>query len=298
MSQTASQLAVLFSDLCQSTRLYQALGDQVAQGLVTGLLAQMNQTVTAQGGAVVKTVGDEVMAVFAQAADALACAVALHRLVAALPSPAPGLGPLALHSGLHWGQVIGHGGDVFGDAVNLAARLRALAKPGQVLASRPTLEAAAGLCPAGTRLLARLTVKGRQQEVDVHELLWEAGELTSFLPLPELDLPLAPGLSLRLGGQEVQMGPQRPLLSMGRDPGNDLVVREACVSRRHARLEWRQGRCLLSDQSTNGTFIRRAGGPDQYLKLDATPLEGAGVICLGRQVDENLPQAIFFRPLG
>jgi len=122
-------VTIMFTDIAGSTALTEELGDaafrSVARRLETSLRACVGET----GGAVIegKLLGDGLLAVFTSAGPALECAV---RCVDA----ARGAG-LGLHVGLHAGDVIREGGDIFGGAVNLAARVAGEAPAGQVLVS-------------------------------------------------------------------------------------------------------------------------------------------------------------------
>ena len=119
----------MFTDIADSTALTERLGDSgfraIARRLETSLRAGIGET----GGAVVegKLLGDGLLAVFTSASQALECGV---RSV-----DAAAVTGLELHVGLHAGDVICESGNVFGGAVNLAARIAAEAAGGQVLAS-------------------------------------------------------------------------------------------------------------------------------------------------------------------
>jgi pSer/pThr/pTyr-binding forkhead associated (FHA) protein len=69
---------------------------------------------------------------------------------------------------------------------------------------------------------------------------------------------------------------------MGRGSENEFVVSHPLASRLHARIEYRNSRFVLVDQSLNGTFLHRDGMPDVALRRDEIPLDGAGVISLGK----------------
>jgi class 3 adenylate cyclase len=119
----------MFTDIAGSTALTEQLGDAAFRSLARRTDGALRACVGEAGGAVVegKLLGDGMLAVFTSAGPAVECAV---RCLAA----ARGTG-LALHVGLHAGDVIREGGDIFGGAVNLAARVAAEAPAGQVLAS-------------------------------------------------------------------------------------------------------------------------------------------------------------------
>jgi len=128
-------LAVLFADVSGSTALYEKLGDRAALAAVESVLNLLKRAVAVQQGRVVKTIGDEVMAVFESADAALQAAVDMQTQVTELP--AVGDVCLGIRVGFHAGPVLEERGDVFGDAVNTAARLAGLANGGQIITSGP-----------------------------------------------------------------------------------------------------------------------------------------------------------------
>ena len=125
------QMAILFTDLRNSTRLYREIGDAVAFGAVMNHFDVLREEIAAEGGCVVKTLGDAVMAVFPRPAPALRAIISAQ---AALASPPEGVRPLALKAGLHAGPCIAvtlNGRlDYFGSNVNIAARLEPLSNGG------------------------------------------------------------------------------------------------------------------------------------------------------------------------
>lgn len=138
-----AQIALLFTDLSGSTALYERIGDAAAYHLVREHFAFLARTIRAHDGAIVKTIGDAVMAAFAEPADAVRAAVAVQAEVAAFnreqAAVAGGGGAIAIKMGVHAGPCIAvtlnDRLDYFGSMVNLAARLQGLARSGEVLVS-------------------------------------------------------------------------------------------------------------------------------------------------------------------
>jgi class 3 adenylate cyclase len=128
-------LTVLFTDLRESTRLYRESGDAVAFGRVMSHYDVLRAAIADEDGALVKTIGDAVMAVFRRPAPALRAAFAAQR---ALAHPPDGLPPLRLKAGVHTGPAVAvtlnDRLDYFGSTVNLTARLEHLAnmRPGVI----------------------------------------------------------------------------------------------------------------------------------------------------------------------
>lgn len=121
---SVGSLAIAFTDLRDSTRLYQEIGDAVAFGRVMSHFDVLRTCVIAHDGAIVKTIGDAVMAVFQRPADAVAAMLDAQDVLA---GPDDALGSLPLKVGIHFGPCIAvtlNGVlDYFGSTVNLAARL-------------------------------------------------------------------------------------------------------------------------------------------------------------------------------
>ena len=134
-------LTVLFTDLRDSTKLYREIGDATAFGRVMNHFDVLKKAIAEHDGAIVKTIGDAVMAVFRCAADGLIAMLEVQRTLA---QPPEGTMPLQLKAGLHTGPCIAvtlnDRLDYFGSTVNLAARLEALSSGNDVIISRPVFE--------------------------------------------------------------------------------------------------------------------------------------------------------------
>jgi class 3 adenylate cyclase len=132
----AGSLTVLFTDLRDSTRLYRRIGDAVAFARVLDHFAVLREAVAAEDGAVVKTIGDAIMAVFPRPVCAVRAILAAQRCLAC---PQPGDEPLRLKAGLHHGPclaaTLNDRLDYFGSTVNLAARLERHAAGDDVIVS-------------------------------------------------------------------------------------------------------------------------------------------------------------------
>jgi adenylate cyclase len=129
-------LTVLFTDLRNSTRLYREIGDATAFGRVMNHFDVLKQVIAKNDGALVKTIGDAVMAVFRHPADAVRAMLEAQEVLA---SPADGSMPLTLKAGLHVGPCIAvtlnDRLDYFGSTVNMAARLEGLSTGSDVIIS-------------------------------------------------------------------------------------------------------------------------------------------------------------------
>jgi TolB-like protein/class 3 adenylate cyclase/Flp pilus assembly protein TadD len=131
--------AILHADVVGFSRLmgedeagtHQALGE---------LRRAVDPLITAHGGRIVGTAGDSLLADFSSVVDALSCAVEMQQAARAVNDPTPVHRRLELRIGVNLGDVIVDGDDIFGDGVNIAARLEALAQPGTVCISQTVYE--------------------------------------------------------------------------------------------------------------------------------------------------------------
>jgi len=134
-------LTVLFTDLRNSTQLYREIGDATAFGRVMSHFDVVRKSIADHDGALVKTIGDAVMAVFRSAADGL---LAMLEVQQALAEPGDGGRPLQLKAGLNTGPCIAvtlnDRLDYFGSTVNMAARLECLSSGSDVIISRSVYE--------------------------------------------------------------------------------------------------------------------------------------------------------------
>ena len=272
-------LAVLFADITDSTKLYSTLGDNAARVVVNACLTIIAEIVERCHGRVVKTIGDEVMAVFEQVDDAFQASTEMQQSVSDLPLVS-GV-KLAIRVGFQHGSVIEEAGDVFGDCVNTAARLAGLAKPGQVLIGSQTQRALSRLLQMSTRDLGRMSVKGKADEVHVFEAIWqESDELTmKAASVRQRGGSHSLRLCLRYADQVIMLDDMKSALNMGRDPNCEVAIRDRRASRNHAKIERRGEKFVLTDQSTNGTYVTFTGEPELFLRREELVLRGSGLIC-------------------
>lgn len=281
--------AIVFADVSGSTALYELLGDERAFALIERCLDTMGACTRQGGGRVVKTIGDAVMAVFPAAEDAAAAATEMQLAVARTGSETGT--PLSLRIGLNFGPVVAQGEDVFGDAVNLAARLCDLASRGQIITSQPTALRLPRIFQAALRDLYALPVKGKEEEVRLVEILWSGSDADRTAIAPASGIaPATPRLHLRLGTQELVLGPERRKVTIGRSNEADFPIGDRLASRAHAMIERRRDRFVLVDHSANGTYVQTDGEPEMLLRREEFSLHGRGRIAFGVPCGEAAQQ--------
>jgi adenylate cyclase len=281
MADQASEAAVLFADVSGSTKLYETAGNAVAHAAVESCVNIMRQNTVAAKGRVIKTIGDEVMAAFRSADDAADAAIEMQLAISQLPPV--GNNTLGVRIGFNYGPVVETGGDVFGDAVSLASRLAALATKGQIITARETVMMLSPILKANTRAITTIQVKGRSQEVQVYELMWQQSEdMTTLASHKGVFKPRNTTLRLKMQDMEMVLSAERPSLAMGRDPSADLIIRERMASRAHGKIERRLDKFVLTDHSANGTFVTIEGDKEIVLRREEFTLRGHGWIAFGQ----------------
>jgi len=289
------QRSALFADIAGSTRLIVELGDDAARVLLVRHVGLLADTARAAGGEVANLLGDEVFCIFASPDDAANAAATMHEQVEAASARERLARPVRIRAGFVHGPVVHSAEGWFGNTVHKAARLVALAKAGQTLTTRTTLDQLAARWRTAARFFDRSVLRGGTGEEELHELLWDAS-FTSVLGAPPGPGAAAAGATVGVevayGERRLRVDAARPRLELGRDQACDLHVSSGGVSRLHAVVEWNRGRATLSDLSTNGTTVERAGRGVQRVHHETVPLEGEGLLWLGAGPDgETRPVA-------
>ncbi len=283
---------VLFADLRGSTAMYETLGNADASAVITQSVALLVRIVENHGGSVVKTLGDGLMAMFPKPSQGVSAADEMHDSLGRIGVPAEAAAstglpivPLKLQVGLAHGEVVEMSGDLFGDAVNVAARLLDHAGDNETLATVSVLEGLDDWQRSRFRSLDRLQLRGRAEPVHVHlqEAVRRFGD-TAATAYGDMLAPAAEPEGIRLIWLDVNRvfaGPSLPVV-LGRSPQATYIIDDNRVSRSHARIDWHGGTFQLVDLSYNGTYVRFDHDPEVIsLRRGACTLHGSGVIGLG-----------------
>ena len=286
-------MAVLFADIAGSTRLYDTFGDAQAKKMVDECIGLMRGIVAQYGGRVIKTIGDEVMCVLPDADSGCLAAVDMQTRIMALPAVSNV--KRAIRVGFHAGPVIEENNDVFGDTVNLAARMAGVAKAMQIITTGITVGMLSPLLRKSSRSIASLSVKGKEEDVEVCEIIWQGeDELTTMAPSSAASGSGLGSLCLKYGATELVLDKPHASIVLGRDAGCQIAIADRMASRHHARIERRRDKYFLIDQSTNGTYVVFAGESEIALRREEVMLRGQGRIAFGRSVSESTEGTVEF----
>jgi hypothetical protein len=245
-------------------------------------------------GTVIKTIGDEIMATFPTANDAINAGSRMQhdiRIHAELKVEGQ---PIAIRIGGHFGPVVLENRDIFGAAVHTANRMTSQAKAGQIMITSAMVERLAPEWQSAVRQIDVATLKGKTSEDELYEVLWQKEDATSMLPAIALGAAISSRekkasrrLRLRFQGQEIVVDESRANIAIGRAEENDIVVKGNLISRLHAKIELVRNKFQLIDQSTNGTFVTTREGEEAFVRRDTMQLKGEGMIGFGRVPETN-----------
>lgn len=295
MTHLDSFLAILFADISQSSKLYERYGNAQALKIVNRTLDVLRKQVDKNYGSMIKTIGDAIMCSFVDpdravmAACAMQEAMGAHETLSAMN--------ISVRIGLHVGDVIFQGDDLFGDAVNVASRAVDLAGAEQVITSGATIKLLSEDLGLASRSIGLIKVKGKKRSMEFFEILWREDPMdmtvmsTDSFQLEEI---AAGRLKVTFRGKSVLMGKERPLVHLGRGEHNELQVVRPFVSKRHATIELQDGRYVLTDHSVNGTFLNMGERKNYRLHKSSIPLLSRGVMSLGRGFDKSDAQVVHF----
>ncbi len=289
-------ITILFADIAGSTKLFEKLGDVGARSITTVVLGALTEVTHRHGGRVIKTIGDELMCTFPGAMAGLMASIDMQRRIHGDPTWQKE--SLAVRIGLHHGEALLEEGDVYGDAVNTAARMTQMAKREQIVTTLTTVRGLTNHSIIRTRHLGDVRVAGKLNPVEIVDVVWQedTSNVTMVARAIRLeDAPAGAKISLRYRGQLIELSSSSPPFGLGRDPSSTLVVDNEWVSRNHAHIEFKRGYFVLTDRSTNGTYVKLGEDDELRLHRDELQLRKGGKISLGQAVDKDPTDVLYFQ---
>lgn len=296
MSQT-QPLCILFADVSGSTKLFEQRGDVEARRIIAAVLDALSKICASHGGKVIKTIGDEIMCTLPGALNGVMAASDMQKRVAHdINFVRDNLG---IRIGLHHGETLVEDNDVYGDAVNTAARMASLAKREQIVTTATTLK---GLTNAGSirsRSLGRARVSGKLLPIEIVDIIWQ--EDISNVTTVQRAIRIDDGgttnvkLTLRYRGQVMELNESSPPFTIGRDVSNSLVIDAEWVSRTHAHIEYKKGYFVVADRSTNASYVKLGDDDELRLHRDEVHLRKSGAISLGQAIGLNQQDIVYFQ---
>ena len=278
--------AVMFVDIAGSTKLYHEYGDTLAQDSIARSLIRMSELIKRNQGTVIKFIGDEILCHFPDVSSAIYTASTLNEILSESEDP-NGI-EIKIRIGLHYGPTIIDQNDIYGDTVNVAAAMREIARSGQIITTGAVINEMPADLLATARQIDSSKLKGRQEETVIYELQWEDEEPTAIHSiLTENKEDPNTRLQIKYKNKEITLLEDMQPFTFGRDESCSMTIDSKLVSRNHASIEYRKGKFIFVDSSTNGTYIQTEEGRNVFIRREEVPLWGLGNISLGRVPEED-----------
>lgn len=278
-------LCVLVADVIGGERLVSPLGATEAAHAVERCMNRIDRTVGGNSGNIIARTPDSIVATFERCDSGIVASCEMLDRILSLP-PLGGT-QLRVRIGIHYG-LVESGTD--GDGVEGARRLLQTCKPGQALASGTAVML---LTPSARHFAGAEAFQSDAQR----GLDWPAfaighrvGQVTSLPPTARI----SQRLRLRHQQEVMFVEEHRPIVLIGRELGNDVVIIDPRASRQHARIERRREGFVLIDQSTNGCYVSLDGDDERCIKAEELPLTGSGRLGCGFSSGEIERDLVFF----
>ncbi len=297
--EACKEMTLLFADVAGSVELYASLGDVQAHQRIVHYLNSMSGCIERHGGRVVETIGDEIMCAFPDPDHALEAACDIQASLRRDTQSG-----LNVRVGLHSGPTSVANGHPFGDTVNVAARVVALAKAGQIMLTGHAHRRLSESGKSRTRVFRDVHIKGKRTPYTIYQALWDLDDYTLTVMCQaakpvERRRPVQ-RLSLRYRDAEVTLEAGSELL-LGRGDQCGLKINAETASRIHAVVRCHGGRLILTDRSTNGTYVKTMEGNrssdnlDLFFHHDEWSTTCGGILSLGQPVVRGNPDLVQLR---
>ena len=169
-------LTIMFTDIQGSTSYFESRGDINGLSMVFKHNQILFPVIETHQGRVIKTIGDAIMASFPDVVRGVGAAIEMQRTLSAYNAACPAHDRIHIRIGLHAGKGIAWSHDVFGDLVNVAARVESMAEPGQILISRTAFDALRYIDDVVCRFFDRVRFKGKKEAMELYRVVWDGEE--------------------------------------------------------------------------------------------------------------------------
>lgn len=265
---------VLIADITGSTKLYDQLSDLDALAQISMILARMRETIEEFGGHCVKSQGDDTLSFFGDADQAFKAG---RNMIEAEWSYG-----LAVHAGLYCGDVLSQDADIYGDAVNTAARLATLAKPNEVLIGDTVFEHLSDEIKSLCVSMGGIKLKGKKQATQVHSFaVSDMSTQTVLFGAPDTTLGRrTESVTLNTDTAKVTLT-DAETAKIGRAMTCNLVLDHPWVSREHGSFELRSAQLEYTDHSSSGSTVITGDGQEFAIHRRSMLLNGEGLVLVG-----------------
>lgn len=256
---------------------------------IQSCLVRAEKVVTSHGGEIVGRAGFGLMCTLPDARRAVSLGLTVQDEIEAERRAMECGDDVGVRVGFHHGPVVLDQSRVFGETVYTAKRLVDLARPGQVLGSHDAHKAAGEIPGVDWCFADQILLEGMDRPLVIFDVARSSDTSpTSDVSEDSDRAGLFGWCSLRHGGQTYILDSARPVLTIGRQENCHLPILQSCVSRDHGRLEFRNGRVMFVDHSTNGTILEESGAEKPELVHRRRRWLGEqGLLCFGSSRDDS-----------
>lgn len=294
MQRITANLSVLSAEILFNRRPHRKLRQSKAQSRIKEFLRNLSGIVYSTNGGFIRVFNDKLLCTFFSADDAVIAAATMHQF--AYTSPFFKMADdhsMGLQIRIGTGVVVREGKRLYGEAVTFAEKMKTGGHAFQILLSEATRNCLSRAYADQTRFVGEWPINGSNHRLNVYEFLADVEDETLAAErLSEFEYSQA--LDIMLGAIILTVDERCPYCTIGRQAGNDIIMKYPRVSRQHAKIEKRQHKFVLKDTSSNGTFIKTGDFDTVCIKNDEIQLIGKGVISPGRQAASSSPGAIHY----
>ena len=265
---------VLISDITGSTEIYEREDNETALKYIEPVLNRMRELIANSDGICVKSKGDDTISFFHHPDKAFEAAWEMVNEDWHMG--------MSVHAGIYFGEILQQEAGLYGSAVNTAARLASLAKPGEVLVGANCYDDLSELNKERLQAIGDLHLKGKEAPTRVYSA--SVPSLAATTVVFHRNEPERPSrtetVELTYRGKTWRMS-EGETLTVGRSQDCDIVLDHAWVSRRHGELTIRQWQLEYTDHSSAGSILQTVDGNELTIHRRTTMLNGSGTLILG-----------------
>jgi len=292
-------MTILFADVAGSVDLYSELGDALAHQRIKKFQQSLSALIEEEQGRIIEIIGDEIMCAFEHADNAFSAARRIQEDLSRQLDQS-----LNVRIGAHSGITSEQDGHPFGDTVNVAARVVAIAKAGQIMLTDQTHQHLNKGNKMNTCVFNQVSIKGKREPYTIHQAVWDQEDRTMIVSHKSVQ-----NAERRQNINTVQLQYDNVITTVtngaeiliGRGEQCQMRINSEFASRVHATLKFLGGKLVLSDRSANGTYIRTQPGNrssdniDLFLRQDEWTTTCNGIISLGEPFSSNESRLIHFK---
>lgn len=278
-------VCILFTDLKGSTAYFEKFGDAAGLMMVDRSTKMLSLAVEKHKGRVIKTIGDSVMALFEDPAEAVAASIEMQEVIFADNKDKEDSRRVSVRIGINYGLGLVKSNDVFGDVVNVASRVESAAAPEQILISDTLKAALGGQEQFKIRPMGKFALKGKSDQRELFEVAWKQVD-DDTVPASSHSMISVPAyaqnvriklLQIRNDGRvarELVLGPSNVI---GRSDCEFTFPNDATMQAQHARATIESGQLFLEPLDGAPVFFSLVGPyrlrPGDVIKMGSQRFE-------------------------